>query len=161
MGVSLKRIVVVNCCLFVAAVCFSVATSTTLVAQNFSTTTFSSSQFVEYERQLNAILKTRRDEEKRFVEQVVRQVRLGNIPSKLVSTSFGWVRNKRPGTKYPFIYFERVLRLQAQSANLGNQIPAFDMSIYSSPGQNQFRQSVSAGQRSASTRVQIPTAGQR
>ena len=88
-------------------------------------------QFIEFERQLNAILKTRRDEEKQFVGEVVNQIRLGLIPSKLVTTSFEWVRNKRPTTKYPFIYFERVLRLQGGRLGLANEIPPFDFSIYS------------------------------
>lgn len=88
-------------------------------------------QFIEFERQLNAMLKTRRDEEKQFVGQVVNQIRLGLIPSKLVSTSFEWVRNKRPTTKYPFVYFERVLRLQAGRLGLASEIPPFDFSIYS------------------------------
>ena len=88
-------------------------------------------QFIEFERQLNAILKTRRDEEKEFVGQVVNQIRLGLIPSKLVTTSFKWVRNKRPTTKYPFIYFERVLRLQGKRLGLADEIPPFDFSIYS------------------------------
>ena len=88
-------------------------------------------QFIEFERQLNAILKTRRDEEKEFVGQVVNQIRLGAIPSKLVTTSFKWTRNKRPNTKYPFIYFERVLRLQAERLGMEDEIPPFDFSIYS------------------------------
>ena len=88
-------------------------------------------QFIEFERQLNAILKTRRAEEKEFVGQVVNQIRLGLIPSRLVTTSFEWVRNKRPTTKYPFIYFERVLRLQAERLGMEDEIPAFDFSIYS------------------------------
>ena len=88
-------------------------------------------QFIEFERQLNAILKTRRTEEKEFVGQVVNQIRLGLIPSKLVTTSFEWVRNKRPTTKYPFIYFERVLRLQGSRLGLANEIPPFDFSVYS------------------------------
>lgn len=87
-------------------------------------------RFKEYERQLNAILLTRRDEEKQFIKQVVDQVRAGKIPSKLVSTSFDWVRKKRPGTKYPFIYFEKVLRLQAQQLGIAKEIPAFDFSVY-------------------------------
>ena len=89
------------------------------------------SQFFEFERQLNAMLKTRRDEEKEFIGIVVNQIRLGRIPSKLVSTSFEWVRNKRPTTKYPFVYFERVLRLQASRLGLEGEIPPFDFAIYS------------------------------
>lgn len=90
-----------------------------------------SAQLVEYERQLNALLLTRRTEEKEFVGKVVDQIRVGAIPSKLVTTSFEWVRNKRPGTKYPFVYFEKVLRLQATRIGLGSEIPPFDFSIFS------------------------------
>ena len=104
-------------------------------------------RFAEYERQLNAILKTRRDEERIFVAQIVSQVRDGKIPSKLVSTSFDWVHKKRPGTKYPFIYFEKIIRLQARQLEIQKEIPPFDFSIY--------RRSV--GQLSPSSRT---TAGQ-
>ena len=88
-------------------------------------------QFAEFERQLNAILKTRRVEEKEFVGSVVEQIRVGALPSKLVTTSFEWVRNKRPTTKYPFVYFERVLRLQAGRLGLGSQVPPFNFAVYS------------------------------
>ena len=130
-------------------------------ADEYGTATFTAEQFVEYERTLNSVLRTRRDEEKKFIAEVVRQVRIGRIPSKLVSTSYGWIRNKRPTTNYPFIYFERVIRLQAERANLASEIPAFDFSIYSSPGQAAGRRSFSAGQRAPARRTFIPTAGQR
>lgn len=90
-----------------------------------------SNQFIEFERQLNAMLKTRRDEEREFVGLVVNQIRVGELPSKLVTTSFEWVRNKRPSTKYPFVYFERVLRLQAERLGLESQIPPFNYAVYS------------------------------
>jgi len=128
---------------------------------DFSPETFSADQFIEYERQLNALLKTRRDEEKAFVANVVRQVRLGRIPSKLVSTSYGWVRAKRPDTQYPFIYFEKVLRLQAQAAELESEIPNFDLSVYTSKGQNPFSFRNNAGTRALSSRSAPPSAGQR
>ena len=102
-------------------------------------------QFFEFERQLNAMLKTRRDEEKEFIGLVVNQIRLGRIPSRLVSTSFEWVRNKRPTTKYPFVYFERVLRLQAGRVGLENEIPPFDFSIYSETNVTQSNASREAG----------------
>ena len=102
-------------------------------------------QFFEFERQLNAMLKTRRDEEKEFIGLVVNQIRLGRIPSRLVSTSFEWVRNKRPTTKYPFVYFERVLRLQAERVGLDNEIPPFDFSIYSETNVTQSNASSEAG----------------
>lgn len=129
--------------------------------QQFGAVTFTSQQFVEYERQLNAILKTRRDEEKKFVADVVRQVRLGKIPSKLVSTSYGWIRNKRPNTSYPFLYFERVIRLQAERAKLGKEIPRFDNSIYKSAGQAAGRRNYSVGQRPDIARQITPSAGLR
>lgn len=130
-------------------------------ADELSGNNFTPAQFVEYEQQLNALLKTRRQEEQDFISQVVRQVRQGKIPSRLVSTSYGWVRTKRPNTNYPFIYFERVLRLQANAANLGNQIPNFDLSIYGTPGQNSARIRNSAGIRSILDRNVAPSAGRR
>ena len=137
------------------------AASQSAVADELSGTNFTPGQFIEYEQQLNALLKTRRQEEQDFIAQVVQQVRRGRIPSKLVSTSYGWIRTKRPGTKYPFIYFEKVLRLQANAANLGNEIPNFDLSIYGPPGQNRARIQNSSGIRSLLDRVVTPSAGQR
>ena len=103
-----------------------------LQAQDFSPPPDSSNARYElYERQLNAILKTRRDEEKLFVKQVVDQVKKNRLPAKLVNTSFEWGRKNRPFTKYPFVYFERVLRLQAKKLGLKNVVPPFDYGIYS------------------------------
>jgi hypothetical protein len=96
--------------------------------------------FEEYERRLNAILKTRRDDEKEFVEKVVEKLKEEKLPLKLVDTSFEWVRNKRPDTEYPFYYFERVLRIQATELGLQDEVPPFDYSNvqiagYRKPGQ--------------------------
>lgn len=153
--------------LWVAALFASLILFGTLIApqstsaDELSGTNFTPEQFVEYEQQLNALLKTRRQEEQDFISGVVQQVQLGNIPSRLVSTSFGWVRTKRPGTKYPFIYFEKVLRLQAEAANLGSEIPNFDVSIYGSPGQNLARIQNSPGIRPFLDRNVAPSSGQR
>lgn len=87
-------------------------------------------RFEDYEQRLNAILKTRRDEEKEFVQRVVNRVKNGDIPERLVETSFKWVQNKRPNTNYPFIYFERVLRIQAKRLEMEQKIPTFDYDIY-------------------------------
>lgn len=87
--------------------------------------------FVQYETQLNAILRTRLDEEKEFVKGIVEQVRAENISTRLVNTSFKWVRNKRPNVKNSFIYFERVLRILATSQGVGEFIPEFDPNVYS------------------------------
>ena len=102
-------------------------------AQTFAPENFTDQRFEQYEQQLNAILLTRRDEERQFISSIVTQVRAGRLPSKLVQTSFRWVQKKRPDTNFPFIYFERVLRLQATAAGLPNTIPPFDFDIY-----NQF-----------------------
>lgn len=96
----------------------------------FSPERFTQQRFDQYEQQLNAVLKTRREEERLFVSQVVARVRTGQIPSRMVQTSFQWVYKKRPRTNFPFIYFERVLRLQADRADLAVQIPPFDFDIY-------------------------------
>lgn len=85
-------------------------------------------RFADYEERLNAVLKTRRDEEKKFVKDVLRLVKDGVLPEHVVETSFKWVVNKRPDTDYPFVYFERVLRIQANQLEL--TIPEFDYSIY-------------------------------
>ena len=89
-------------------------------------------RFERYEELLNGLLKTRRDEEKEFVAGVIAQVRAGTIPERLVETSYKWVLNKRPDTNYPFVYFERVLRIQATELGIGNTIPAFDFEVYRS-----------------------------
>lgn len=106
-------------------------TSDVACGQETGLGTFTPEQSAEYERKLNAILKTRLNEEKIFVTRVVEKVRVGILPSKLIQTSYLWARNKRPGTKYPFIYFERILRLQADKIGLGDEVPPFDFAIYS------------------------------
>jgi hypothetical protein len=85
-------------------------------------------RFDRYEEKINALLKTRRNEEKQFIADVMAKVRAGEIPEPLIETSYKWVLNKKPDTKYPFVYFERVLRLQAEK--VGVEIPAFDYEIY-------------------------------
>lgn len=99
-------------------------------AQTFTPENFTDKRFLQYEQQLNAILLTRRDEERAFINDLVTQVRMGKLPSKLIQTSFNWVQKKRPGTNFPFIYFERVLRLQASRAGIPRTIPPFDFAIY-------------------------------
>jgi len=116
-------------------------------ADGFEPDDFNPAQFEEYERKLNAILKTRRDEEKAFVAAVVEKVKTGKLPSQLVQTSFQWARNERPDTNYPFIYFERVLRLQAGKIDLAAEVPPFDYSIYGSAGQRINGQNLNAGQK--------------
>jgi hypothetical protein len=82
----------------------------------------------QYESQLQAVLKTRFPEEKDFVTQIVFMVQEEKLPKNLVDSAWLWVREKRPGTGYPFVYFERVLRLQAERLKL--EVPPFDRRIY-------------------------------
>lgn len=83
----------------------------------------------EYAKQLQAVVKARLLEEREFVAQVTLLVQQEQLPKKLVDSSWLWVRNNRPGSNSPFVYFERILRLQADKA--GFQIPPFDDRIYS------------------------------
>jgi len=85
-------------------------------------------RFRDYEAKIQALLKTRLNEEKAFVTLVMEKVRAGEIPEKMVETSYKWVLNKHPDTNYPFIYFERVLRIQGDK--VGIEIPPFDYEVY-------------------------------
>lgn len=123
-------------------------------AQTFAPETFTDQRFEQYEQQLNAILKTRRTEERQFISDLVANVRAGKLPSKLIQTSFRWVQKKRPQTNFPFIYFERVLRLQATKAGIPSTIPDYDFAIY-----RQFDNGVRPYIRGGSPTVQGPSVG--
>jgi hypothetical protein len=103
-------------------------------AQEVTTTSAAASddevelRFRDYEAKIQALLKTRLNEEKAFVSLVMEKVRAGEIPEKMVETSYKWVLNKHPDTNYPFVYFERVLRIQGDKA--GIEIPPFDYEVY-------------------------------
>lgn len=101
----------------------------------------------QYEQKLNAILKTRTDQEKVFIAQLVANVRTGAVPLKLISTSFRWVQENRPQANYPFIYFEKVLRLQADKIGVVAAIPPFDFEAFRSAGQRKPGQQLDAGRR--------------
>ena len=83
----------------------------------------------QLEIQLNAILKTRLPEEKTFISETIKLVREEKLPRKLVNTSFKYVTKKRPLTKYPFVYFVRVLQFQARRDKV--ESPTFDFNVYS------------------------------
>jgi len=82
----------------------------------------------QYAQQLQAVLKTRTMEEREFLARVIVLVQQERVPKKLVDSAWLWVRNKRAGSKYPFIYFERVLRLEAEKGNF--LLPDFDRDSY-------------------------------
>ena len=75
----------------------------------------------KYEAQLNAVLMTRRLEERAYIEQVVQLVADQKLPKRIVDSSWLWIRKNRPNTRNPFVYFERILRLQAEK--LGFDVP--------------------------------------
>ena len=94
---------------------------------------FSSARLQEYERQLNAVLKTRRTEERQFIKALVGKIGTGEVSTEVVQTSFKWVRKKRPETPFPFLYFERVLRIIATQQGTGEAIPPFNTSVIGQP----------------------------
>ncbi len=68
-------------------------------------------EVISLEDQLKTGLKARRPEETEFIEEVARLVNEGELPRKLVDSTFVWAVRRR--TTYPFPAFERALRLQA------------------------------------------------
>ncbi len=81
-----------------------------------------------YERQLQAVLRTRLLEEREFVARLVVLVQSEQIPKSLVDSAWLWVRNNRAGATYPFVYFERIIRLQSERTRI--PLPAFDRSVF-------------------------------
>jgi hypothetical protein len=136
MPVSLKKLLQRGCwlvLLMLAALLTGQASK--LQAQELTTTSSETDsedevelRFRDYEAKIQALLKTRLNEEKAFVTLVMEKVRAGEIPEKMVETSYKWVLNKHPDTNYPFIYFERVLRIQGDK--VGIEIPPFDYEVY-------------------------------
>jgi hypothetical protein len=53
-------------------------------------------------------LRATRDDEKRFIDHIVRFVVEDKLPESLVYASFRWARQQRP--KYPFPYFKYAVR---------------------------------------------------
>lgn len=135
MPVSLTKLLQPSALLALLVVIALLSESGNLKAQELSTTAAEATsqdevelRFRDYEAKIQAILKTRLNEEKAFVTSVMEKVRAGEIPEKMVETSYKWVLNKHPDTNYPFVYFERVLRIQGDKA--GIEIPPFDYEAY-------------------------------
>ncbi|MEI8367088.1 MAG: hypothetical protein WCJ31_01550 [Planctomycetia bacterium] len=63
------------------------------------------------ESRLTTGLKARRPEDVEFVERVAEMVRTGQLPAKVVDSTFLWAI--RRGRSYPFPAFQRALRIQA------------------------------------------------
>jgi hypothetical protein len=63
------------------------------------------------EDRLKTGLKVRRPEEGAFIEEVARLVRAGELPVKLVDSTYLWALQRQQ--KYPYPLFERALRIQA------------------------------------------------
>lgn len=63
------------------------------------------------EDRLKTGLKARRPEENAFLEEVARLVRMGELPAKLVDSTYLWALQRQQ--KYPYPLFERAIRIQA------------------------------------------------
>ena len=63
------------------------------------------------EDRLKTGLKARRPEENAFLEEVARLVRMGELPVKLVDSTYLWALQRQQ--KYPYPLFERAIRIQA------------------------------------------------
>lgn len=63
------------------------------------------------EDRLTTGLRVRRPEDAAFIKEVARLVRSGELPAKLVDSTYLWALNRQ--RKYPFPVFERALRIQA------------------------------------------------
>jgi len=62
-------------------------------------------------------LRVRRPEDAAFIEEVARLVRSGELPAKLVDSTYLWALGRQ--RKYPFPVFERALRIQAERLGVG------------------------------------------
>jgi len=72
---------------------------------------------VSLEDRLKTGLRARRPEEFAFIEDVVSLVQRGELPGKIVDSTFIWaIQHQR---KYPFPAFERALRVQADKIGVG------------------------------------------
>lgn len=87
-----------------------------------------------YEKQINAMLKTRLDAEKAYVALLVNMIKEGDLPRELVDRAVLWVQYKRPISHAPFVYFAKVLELSADRAHVA--VPPFDYNVYSSQERN-------------------------
>jgi len=90
---------------------------------------FNEQSLPEFERQLNAILKTRLPEEKKYIATVIELIEKEKLPRRLVNASFKYVRNQRPYAKNRFVYFVRVLQILGKREK--TPVPEFDFKIYS------------------------------
>lgn len=67
---------------------------------------------ISLDDRLRTGLRVRRPEDAEFIATVVRLVNAGDLPRKLVDSTFIWAVRRRQ--KYPFPAFEQALRLQAE-----------------------------------------------
>lgn len=71
-----------------------------------------SGEEISLEDRLRTGLRVRRPEDAEFIATVVHRVNAGDLPRKLVDSTFMWAVRRRQ--KYPFPAFEQALRLQAE-----------------------------------------------
>jgi hypothetical protein len=93
-------------------------------------------ELARYEATVIATLRVVRKEEVKFINDVFDLIRKGKLPQFVLDRSFLWVRKNRLYSPYPFIYFERVLRIYASRVKA--ELPAFDYEIYNTGGSKTF-----------------------
>jgi len=72
---------------------------------------------LDLEDQLKTGLRARSPEDVAFIKDVVSRVQRGELPAKLVNSTYIWaIQHQR---KYPFPAFERALRIQADKLGVG------------------------------------------
>lgn len=76
-----------------------------------------SAEIAGLQDQLNSRLKARRPEEFAFIALVVQKVQQDELPLELVNTTFQWVLKNKKKERFPFFYFQTILRIRA--AELG------------------------------------------
>lgn len=72
--------------------------------------------------QLKARLYATRDDEKAYIDAVVKLVDQGKLPRSLVQSTFQWARFKKPR---PIIYFFKALEIRAEK--MGLKTPEFEI----------------------------------
>ena len=114
---------------FIGCVLGLVLLSAACQAQDGVSTIREITDLEQYEKQVNAMLRTRLTAEKEYVTTILDMVEEGELPRDLVDRAVLWVQNKRAYAHTPFVYFAKVLELQAERAKI--EIPPFDYNIYS------------------------------
>ncbi len=102
-----------SCCwLLIGYLWLSMATFATVSAAQNSTSASTSSGTVDLKTMLENGLRARRKADLAFIGAVVVRVEEGQLPERLVKSTFEWARRKNP--RFPFPFFHRALVIQSK-----------------------------------------------